>query len=1165
MTNSECRNGFVRTPTCFRIEREFHLAVAELNIVRNFELRTSSFLARVLTFVLLVGSAGAARAVDVYGKRFDPPRVYFAHSSLNKSGVTSAIKGQANFIDIYMTPVDNTSARYTAEGFTWSALLPAFVRIPDAEDQGLKIEATEYHERPYLRITKAFDAKQVEIRSLNGQWGSSHEWLWYWIDEEQEIPDTQPEIELSLHYQGNTCFTDSSRLKIYEALTAPWLPPERFKLWLHYGPRYRMGKLDELADYMARAGFNTIQSLEGLEFDREMKARGFYLIRQRSGSYHNVYENEFQDCIADGPDWFARQDSTGISEERLRAADATILDFEPGPAGKITEFRDNPWLHDRFKSRNKLPADLELTDKLVKSEYFTEWVDMRQELAAQVVRNWAEYCRSVNPDIATIITQGGVNSFDKTSDVDHLRYVDDVTFIDPMNFTGTEGIRNVKKWMERVPHGQFTGCQNVGAGGYSNLFISDQDMMLHTLGAALIGCKGTSFYPGWALDAGNFVLLNRIMTFLSDHQELIFEGTPDPSNLILAAVPRQDTEIDLGGGATIRNVYPDWDLDATIRGYRHGGRDEYLAVINNRNSGEPCYVELTAALPNGAWYVVDAEQRKLFHLNGEAQISSDDLAEGIYLFSPPSDYRGYRLIPATSKTDSLFGTWETVNLEPIREEALAYPDAEQGVGDLVSQGGFSLGFDDFDRDSKFEYRVEAPGQKIWVSQMGTILKWEIGDIVLDTVGHGLCRDMLWLPSSERSNSDMDAVMKLEQKRVHESGVDLVFRKGVKLASLGGMVSLQVKKTFHFSEVPGQVKVAVTFFNDSLSMDVPSFDLSCRVHNYIDHEERGLSVFWSNDGTRFLTTHDWKMHAMLNMGLSEEEALEAFTRCEIMEMSKPIAFGEYFPHRNVLVAVHPEEPDDILQLLSWRPENSLEPQGTLEWMSRPEALAQGKEVSFAYEISIKTGVEELTAAAIARSNRAAKGNARLLFHLDFENGPDAVVTGGESGNAIVSGDVTYVEAPGGKGIHLPEGASLAYLPEGNIDPRRGKFQIHFKPLWHGGDGETRYFMQLNPRPGFMYFGKLDDSRFLCNMFDIHGKQHWPHSSLGNLEPGGWHTATAAWDTQQGTIQLFLDEKKEAQTRGDPWEMGTLDNRVKDCRLIIGGAPIVIDEIKIWDRP
>ena len=63
-----------------------------------------------------------------------------------------------------MTPIDNTSGKYTADGFTWAALLPAFVRIPDAFEQGLAVEEAEYGGLRYQRISRAFDARQVELR-----------------------------------------------------------------------------------------------------------------------------------------------------------------------------------------------------------------------------------------------------------------------------------------------------------------------------------------------------------------------------------------------------------------------------------------------------------------------------------------------------------------------------------------------------------------------------------------------------------------------------------------------------------------------------------------------------------------------------------------------------------------------------------------------------------------------------------------------------------------------------------------------------------------------------------------------------------------------------------------------------------------------------------------
>ena len=820
--------------------------------------------------------AARSRATDeaVPGKRYDPPRIYFSHSSLIKDGVTSAIKGQVNFLDLYVTPIDNASGEYTPQGFSYSLLVPAFVVIADAEEQGLTVTAAERQGQPYKRITKSLPAGMIDARCLNGKYGTSHEWLWFRIDPGREIPAEPQPIEISLRFKDRKCFTDTSRLDVYEALTAPRLPAKHFKLWLHYGPRYRMGKWDELADYMAKAGFNVIQSLESLEFNAAMRKRGFYLIYQQSGSYSKVYDDDFRSCIEQGRTWFAVQDATGQAAERLRAADATLLDFEPGPAGRIDGIKLDDWLLAEFRARTGIPAATELTEELIRTKYFTEWIDMRQDLAAQVVRNWADYCRSVNPDIDTIITQGGVHRFDTTGDVDHGRYADHVTYCDPMNFVQPPGLRNMKKWMQHVPRGQFTGCQNSSPGGYGRLFISDRDIMLQTLGAAMIGCKGTSVYTGLAMDAANFVLWNRVITFMAQHQEVMFEGTPDPPGLTLTAIPKEDTQTELEDGTKVRNMHPDWDTWATIRGYHGPDLKAYLAVINNRHREEPCYVKLAAAVADGPWLVVDREHEEVFRLSGKAEITADALAAGIHVQAPPLDYRGYSLLPATAETSAIAATYTAVELEPIREAALAYP----------------------------------------------------------------------VPRS----------------------------------------------------APG--------------------------------------------------------------------------------------------------------PD-----------------------------------------------------------------ARLLFHADFENGPDAVVAAGGSGAATVTGSVTYEASPGGKGIHLSTGASLKYLPEGNIDLQKGRFHIRFKPLWHGGDAVNRFFLWLKAKPGLMYLGKIDKGRFLCNMFDASGEQHWPHGSMRNMGPGEWHTAVATWDTGAGIMRLYVDGEKQAESRSAPWRMGKLDNSDEDCRMTIGASPIVIDEIKIWDRP
>lgn len=96
-----------------------------------------AIVALLLSAVVLCGPVAAA---DVYGTRFAPPRLYFAHASLNKSGLVSGLRGQDNFLSLYLTPVDNAGGAYTPEGFSFELLLPAYLEVLDAEKEGLAID-----------------------------------------------------------------------------------------------------------------------------------------------------------------------------------------------------------------------------------------------------------------------------------------------------------------------------------------------------------------------------------------------------------------------------------------------------------------------------------------------------------------------------------------------------------------------------------------------------------------------------------------------------------------------------------------------------------------------------------------------------------------------------------------------------------------------------------------------------------------------------------------------------------------------------------------------------------------------------------------------------------------------------------------------------------------
>ena len=1125
-------------------------------------LTIGSFLPAILLSTLPTPKAGAA---DVDRKRFDPPRAYFTHSSLNKHGTTHAIKEQDNFLDVHITAIDNTEGTYTAEGFSYTLMLPAFVDMLDTDEKGLAISDVTWNGEPYRKVVRPVPPAMIRSRCLAHDYGTRYEILWFRIPEDRPVPSDPQDISVTLYYNDRECFRDSSRLKVHDALTAPRLSPGHFKLWLHGEPRSRRynwnkQKYDGLAEYLQKAGMNCLQSVEALEYNKQMRSRGFYLIHQQAGSYHRIYKGEknYQACITEGPAWFA---DNGRSEAFLPHADAVMWDFEPGASGKIAAINLDPWYISRFRKRYEIPDSVELTEAAIQKRYFKEWIDFRQDLAGLCIKHWADFNRAIKPDIETIVTEGAMNRFDPNGDANYSKYGKHVTYCDPMNFVRPTSLQNVKKWMKLNPDVQYLGCQNLGLPAYHRVYIADQDTMLQILGAALTGCKGTSIFPGGYMDAQNFVLFNRVMSFMKLHEALMFEGVADPVNLGITPLPKEDTEIDIGDGTKVRNIYPDWDLLANIRGYGNGDLNEYLAVVGNRNTKEPCYLLFTVAPKNGAYYVTDDENEQVFTHNGQPGIASDILADGIYVKCPEYDYRGFWIRPVSSRSTAAVDAYQPVRLEEIETEALAYAQSETTSGDSLTRGDFAVGFDDFNSDSKIEYRVTAPGQHIWVSRNGTILKWRVHDQDILGADLGLCRDMLLLPEFERASAEMDAVMQLEEKELASDHVRLVFSKTVPLDSFGSMVDVRFTKAFIFGREPGVLDARVTLFNSSLSMDVQSLDLSYRVHNYIDHQGLGEPTFWVNEGSDIVEKDGRPVYAVVNAGLSPAESRHVLAGTSVDGTLGPldiVSFGEYFPERQLLLGYQPQAPSRLLQLLRWGTSRA---RGTVEWMCRPEPVAQGSALSHAYRITATTGVKQLTLAAVAQAQRQQKpDDDGLIFHVDFEDGPDAMLSNGD-GKATVLGDPTYEDAPDGKGIVMAKGTRLSYLPAGNINFTRGKLYMRFKPLWPGSDGMHRFFMEI---PG-MYVGKVKNGRLQSYMTDTEGEVHYCAYSVRSMTPGRWHRATATWDTEKGEMVLFLDGERVAHIRDKPWRMRPITNSNPNFRLKFPGSEIVIDEIKIWDTP
>jgi hypothetical protein len=256
-----------------------------------------------------------------------------------------------------------------------------------------------------------------------------------------------------------------------------------------------------------------------------------------------------------------------------------------------------------------------------------------------------------------------------------------------MNFVGKTGLEHIRRWMAHAPNAQFTGCQNVAL-PYEPVFVTARATMLQLVGAALIGLKGTSIYPGWTMDGENFALLNRAAMFLGKNREFVFAGTRNPSHAQLELLPKETREVALGDGRIAKVSYPDWSKDAIESVYQLTDSPELPAVIENLNETEPCFARIRLDLESGKWAVLDDEHRTAWAANGSPLFSAAQLREGLLVSCPPSDFRGYRIVSAaTANIDDYLLT----EIDTVKDRYQEYSRASNGAPLATADPGTETG------------------------------------------------------------------------------------------------------------------------------------------------------------------------------------------------------------------------------------------------------------------------------------------------------------------------------------------------------------------------------------------------------------------------------------------------------------------------------------------
>ncbi len=186
---------------------------------------------------------------------------------------------------------------------------------------------------------------------------------------------------------------------------------------------------------------------------------------------------------------------------------------------------------------------------------------------------------------------------------------------------------------------------------------------------------------------------------------------------------------------------------------------------------------------------------------------------------------------------------------------------------------------------------------------------------------------------------------------------------------------------------------------------------------------------------------------------------------------------------------------------------------------------------------------------------------LLAHFDV--GVDADFAVGTWTGSGPSASEALVEGRVGKGLALgPVGRLTFVANDGNFNAESGTVELWVRPRWSGDDGVARTILGTRADgANYINLNKLDTNRLGIAMAGgSEGDFVWERSDadVADWKAGEWHFIVGTWGG--GEMHFFIDGVEVGSAATDAQPM-----TITPEALTIGGSDIVIDEVRISDRP
>ncbi len=504
----------------------------------------------------------------------------------------------------------------------------------------------------------------------------------------------------------------------------------------------------------------------------------------------------------------------GYNKRVIPNVEALFWDWEPQNARQNPKWDDKPTI-EAFAKEMGLDVKT-LTPETLKSKYRKEWLAFRSKQIANVVKSWAKYVRSIDPNITLAIGQG--SGWPVDVHVDYKLYDDIPNIIHlPMVYTSsaTSLVKNTVNLRKYLPKSKImpfvTSGMVINKGWFAS--VNPRTLYLQFTASALLGCVGCGHWPDVqrGMDMEYLREISLAAHDIASVESFLFGGKANPEGITIEPLPEASAFINTAKGK-IKLISPPWDKYTLKVAYQRG--KSIMVGLINFYKKSPAVVRVRIAKPFATeMFVYDPVTHIALVPDNGQKWDDTSLKKGI-LYEVPAQKAGMLVIAPKLPKGGFNGT---VKESDVRKQFDKRCQTRAKSADLVAmkKGELTITWADVNRDGSPDIVISNSKQQLGIGTSGNLISWKLTGVDKDFVslfdGGGACIDQFWWPKSARSSDDKNSEYELISREIKNGRATVVMRHALTHPDISGLV---LEKKYSITADSPKIKITVTIKNES---------------------------------------------------------------------------------------------------------------------------------------------------------------------------------------------------------------------------------------------------------------------------------------------------------------------------------------------------------------